>query len=1031
MRLSSICVLRPVGTVLLTAGLMLLGAVAYKHLGIASLPSVEFPTIYVSAYLPGASAETMAATVAAPLERRLGLIDGVRQLTSSSVLSRVNIPIQFELSRDIESAARDVQAAINAAAPDLPPDLPQPPVYRKANPASLPTIVLALTSETLRPGAVYDLVEQILVPKLSEIEGVSDVTINGAEKSALRVQIDPRALAAMNLGMEDVRRALLRANAHSPTGVIDGEAQSYTVSIDDQLLTPETAMDVIVAYRNGAAVRIRDLGQAVDGSRNTRLMARFNQQRGVIVYVYRLPGANIVDVSDSVKAAVAQAEHWFPPSVSISVFADRTSTIRAAIADVKFTLALTTGLVVLSILLFLQRFWATVIPSIAIPASLCGTLAVMWLLGYTLDNISLLALTVAIGFVVDDAIVVIENVARYIEEGQRPVRAALKGAREISFTILSITVSLVAAFIPFLFMGGYVGRFLREFSVTLTAAILISGVVALTLTPSLCGRLLRDTRDRPLNRAQRLCGGGIDACLAGYAWALRHVLRFPLAMLALTLATVAGTVYLYIVLPKGFFPRQDINIVWGRTIAPDDVSFAAMDAIQKRVEEIILADPAVENLGSFLGNLIPSGFLYFTLKDRASGVTAEQVIARLKEKMSEIPNVLVFLNPVQDVAIGARQSASQYQYTLQSDDPVTLNRWTQATVLKFRTLKDSALRDIITDQRLRGLETYLNIDRDSASRLGIQPSEIDSNLYSAFGQRILNLIYTPLDQYELILEVSPEVEQDSTRLRDVYMPGGPAGRIPLSAVAKVEHRYSPLVINHQGAFPAATISFNVAPGMALSDAVAQIAQAEAELNYPQNLRGAFQGDVQAFRQHLETQSLLIMAAIIAVYIILGVLYESYVHPLTILSTLPSAGLGAFAIMYVTGTQLTIIAMIGLVLLIGIVKKNAIMMVDFALDAQRAGTPRDQAIYDACLKRFRPIMMTTMATILGALPIAFDYGIGSELRRPLGITLLGGLCVSQLLTMFSTPVIYLYMARLEDRLARRRAVRRQVRSVAGS
>jgi hydrophobe/amphiphile efflux-1 (HAE1) family protein len=1017
MRLSSVCVMRPVGIVLLTAGLLLLGLFTYNRLGIASLPAVDLPTMHVNAYLPGGSPETMAAVVATPIERRLGVIDGVTQLTSYSSIGNVNIAIQFNLNRNIESAARDVQAAIDASLTDLPADLPRPPTYWKSNPAGVPPVVLALTSEVIPSGELYDLVDTILVPKLSQIEGVAEVSINGAEKSAVRVELDPRAVAAYGLTTEEIRRALLRANGTGPKGSLEGDDQAFTISADDQVVHADDYEQVIVAWRNNAPIRIRDVGHAIDSTRDVRVAARFNQQPGVIIYVHRMPDANIVALSDRVLVALDEIKGWLPPSVNVSVLAERTGTIRAAISDVKFTLTLAIGLVVMTMLLFLRRFWATAIPSISIPASLAGTCAVMYLLGYTLDNISLLALTVAIGFVVDDAIVMIENIARHMEKGETPVRAALKGAKQIQFTVISITISLIAAFIPFLFMGGYLGRFLREFSVTLTVAILVSGLVALTLTPALTGQLLRP-RLKPENRLQRLCERLLAGCLAGYEWTLRRALRFRVLMVLLTIAAAVGTIYLYRIQPKGFFPRQDINIVRGFTSAPSDISFDVMNGLQKRVEDIIRDDPAVESFGSFLGGVIPNGGLFINLKAReAHNATVEAIIARLKAKLTGIPNLLVFLNPVQDINIGARQSNSPYQFTLQADRIEDLYRWSERTINKFRTLKE--LRDIIGDQRLRGLTAYIAFDRDSLGRLGVTPADIDQALYNAFGQRMIDLIYTGIDQYNVILTADPSFALDPARLQDLYIQTSTGESVPLKALARIEHKFAPLSITHQGTFPSATVSFNVAAGYSPSEALEEIDRAVAELKYPESVRGSFQGEARTLRDHLETQPLLILTAIIAVYIVLGVLYESYIHPLTILSTLPSAGFGAFLTLYLTGTQLTVIAMVGLILLVGIVKKNAIMMIDFALEAERAGMRREEAIVQACLLRFRPIMMTTLAAVLGALPIALDHGLGSELRRPLGITLLGGLLVSQVLTMFSTPVIYLYMGRIADFFARRR------------
>jgi hydrophobe/amphiphile efflux-1 (HAE1) family protein len=1013
--LSAPFVKRPVATFLLTFGVLLGGYAAYRQLPVASLPAVDFPTVRVYASLPGASPETMASAVATPLERQLGQIAEVTELTSSSGLGYASIGVQFSLDRGVDAGARDVQAAINASASQLPEDLPNPPGHYKSNPAQAPVMTLALTCETLPAGKVYDYADTVVAQKLSQIDGVSEVTISGAEKSAVRVRVNPAALASLGLGLEDVRTAIAQGNSINPKGSFEGERKSYAISADDQLFGADAYRRLVVTYRNGAAVRLGDIADVIDATANTRVAGRFNQQRAVLIYVYRQPGANIVETSDRIRVTARDLEKWLPPAIKMHVLSDRTGTIRAAITDIKYTQTITIVLVVLVMLLFLRRFWATLIPSVTIPVTIAGTYAVMYAFHYSLDNLSLMALTIAIGFVVDDAIVMIENIVRHIEAGDTAVEAALKGARQIGFTVVSITVSLIAAFIPLLFMGGYLGRFFREFSVTLTAAVVISGIVSLTLTPAMCGKFLRRDEDRRDNAFQRVCERALAAMRRLYEYGLRAALAHRLIMLLATFAICGATVWLYRVVPKGFFPPQETGIIRGITDAAQDISFAAMTERQKAVEDVILADPAIDSMNSWVGGTswagLSTGYFYINLKPHEERrATAEQVINRLRPKLAGLYGINTYLFPVQDFMMGARVGKGQYQYTLQDENLDELNDWLPRVRDRLKELPE--LKDVSTDQQINGLQAALTIDRDAASRLGVSPRLIDNTLYDAFGQRQVSTVYAPLDQFRTVLEVDPALQQDPATLRELYVKSSNGKQVPLSEVTKVTQTTTPLSVAHQGEWPAATISFNLAPDIALSQATDAIHRAEAEMELPPTLRPTFQGNARAFRAHLDNMPLLIFAAVIAVYIILGMLYESLIHPLTIISTLPSAGLGALLALYVTHTELSIIAMIGIILLIGIVKKNAIMMIDFALDAERnRGLSPYDAMVEACLLRFRPIMMTTLAALLGALPMAMDWGSGSELRKPLGIAIVGGLLVSQFLTLFTTPVVYLYLDRL--------------------
>ncbi|HWK46559.1 MAG TPA: efflux RND transporter permease subunit [Stellaceae bacterium] len=1017
---------RPVATFLLTAGVMLLGLVAYRYLPVASVPVVDIPTIYVYASLPGASPETMASSVATPLERLIGQIPGVSELTSTSTLGNLSMPVQFTLERDIAGAARDVQAAITAAAGALPQDMPRPPGYYKINTSQAPILTLAFTSDSLPPGEVYDLVDTIVVPKLSQIPGVSQADQSGAEKTAIRVRLNPSTLAAYGIGLEDVRLAIAAANANSPKGSLEGPLQAYSIGANDQLFKVADFRQLIVTWRNGAAVRLGDLADIKEGVANSRNAAWFNRKRTVLVQVRKETDANVVETVDRVRAALPQILHWLPPSVSVDVLADRTTSIRAAIRDVQYTLALSTGLVILVMLLFLRRFWATVIPSVTIPVALLGTFAIMYVCGFSLDNLSLMALTVAVGFVVDDAIVMIENIVRLIEGGARPLDAALKGARQIGFTIVSITISLISAFVPILFLDGIIGRFFREFGVTLSAAVVVSAIVSLTLTPTMCAMFLgRDAMDRPPGRVRRATDRLFAGLLAGYERSLTVALRRRRWMLGLTFACVAGTIYLYGAVPKGFVPVEDTGTIQGSTEAAVDISFDAMSAKQQAVVDILMADPAVESVYSWISASynLNNGYLTINLKPLAERkLSTPQVIDRLRAAAAPLTGISLFMQPVQNFGGGARPSKAAYQYTLQDPDTEELLKWMY--ILRDKLAAVPELKDVNSDRARNARQASLAIDRDSAARLGVSPAAIDQVLNDAFAQRQVATLYTELNQFKVVLEVDPQFRQDPGALGILHLPAPVTGAsVPLSSVTRQIETLGPLAVYHHNGVAAATLSFNLAAGVSLGQAVDAIHRVERETVLPPDLTASFQGDAKTFRQSNNSQVVLLLAAIIGVYVVLGMLYESFIHPLTILSTIPSAGLGALLALLYTRTPLSPISMIGIILLVGIVKKNAIMMVDFALDAERGqGMKPADAIFQACLLRFRPIMMTTMAALLGALPIAIGTGAGSELRQPLGIATVGGLIVSQMLTLYTTPVVYLYLARLSGWRARRRTRR---------
>ena len=1019
MSLSSPFIHRPVATTLLTTAVALAGAVAFRFLPVSALPQIDFPTISVGASLPGASPEIMASSVATPLERQFGRIAGVNEMTSSSYLGTTGITMQFDLNRNIDGAARDVQAAINAARSYLPANLPSNPTYRKVNPADAPILILALTSPVYDRGKLYDAASTIMQQRLSQVQGVGQVNVGGSSLPGVRVDVNPVQLNSFGLAMQDVSSMLSRQNANSPKGQMVSATTSADIVTNDQLLKATDYMPLIVGYHNGAAVKLSDVANVQDSTENIRAAGFTNGKPSVLIIIYRQPGANIIDTVDRVRDAIPSLKASIPAAIEVNVVLDRTQTIRASVRDVERTLMISVCLVILVVFFFLRTVRATLIPSVAVPVSLIGTFGIMYLCRFSIDNLSLMALTIATGFVVDDAIVVIENITRYIEQGMPSMQAALKGAREIGFTVLSISISLVAVFIPILMMGGIVGRLFREFAVTLSVAILVSLLVSLTTTPMMCSRLLKHVRDDQHGKAYRVSERFFQWILQTYERTLGWVLEHSTLTLVVLALTIGVNIYLLWIVPKGFFPQQDNGTAFGGIQGPQDTSFQAMQAAVSRIVTVVKSDPAVDNAMAFTGGggATNGGFIFMGLKPlQERKVSASQVIDRMRPKLLAVPGANTFMQAGQDLRIGGRMSSAQYQYTIQSDNLQDLVDWGPVLLQQMRKLR--ILTDVNTDQQNSGLQMNLVYDRATASRLGITPQIIDSTLYQAFGQAQVSTMYTGINQYHVVLEVDPKFWQSPVSLQDVYVRSSQGGAVPLSAIAHYEPTTAALAVNHQGQYPSVTISFNLAPGVSLSDASRSIIELEQKMGMPNSIRGMFSGTLQAFQSSLASEPFLIITALLAVYIVLGILYESYIHPITILSTLPSAGVGAVLALMLFHTDLSVIALIGIILLIGIVKKNAIMMIDFALAAERTdGKSPKEAIFQACLLRFRPILMTTMAALFGALPLALGTGTGSELRRPLGITIIGGLILSQMLTLYTTPVVYLSLDRLRVRWLR--------------
>ena len=1026
MSISAPFIRRPVATTLLTVALALLGMIAYQFLPVAPLPQVEFPTIQVSANLPGASPETMASSVATPLERQFGRIAGVTEMTSASSLGNTDITLQFDLNRNIDAAGRDVQAAINAARGNLPANLPNNPSYRKVNPADSPVMILGLTSTLMPREKMYDVASTVLQQKLSQVKGVGQVFVRGGALPAVRVEVNPIALNARGLGLEEVRMAIVQANLNRPKGDISVGERTWSITANDQILTAADYQPLILTYRSGAALRLSDVAKVTDSVENVRNAGLTNGQPAIMVMVFRQPDANIIETVDRVRAVLPELQTALPPSMEMRVLIDATRTIRASVADVQLALMISIGLVILVVFLFLRSVRSTLIPSVVVPISLIGTFGVMYLLGFTIDNLSLMALTVATGFVVDDAIVVVENITRHLENGMKPMQAALHGAQEIGSTVVSISISLVAVFIPILLMGGIVGRLFREFAITLSVAIAISMVISLTTTPMMCSRLLRSREEEHHGRLFQASERLFQRVMGHYERSLGWVLRHPFTTLMVAVGTALATVILYIYVPKGFFPQQDTGRITGTIQAAQDISFQGLEKLMVQFVDVVQKDPGVENVTAFVGGG-NTGRMFASLKpNNQRKESADQIIARIRAKAAPIPGATLIMQSVQDLRMGGRMGGAQYQYTLQADDSKDLLEWAPLVLQKLRTVPQ--LVDVNTDLQNKGLEARLVIDRATAARLGISTQMIDNTLYNAFGQRYVSTMYLPLNQYRVVLTMDSQFLQTPEGLRHVYIRSNKGLLVPLSSLAHFERRDTALSVNHQGQLPSVTISFNLSPGISLGEAVEAIDTAQAQIGLPGTIRGTYMGTAQAFKSSLANQPWLILAALLVVYIVLGVLYESLIHPITILSTLPSAGVGALLALLLFKTELSVIAFIGIILLIGIVKKNAILMIDFAIGVERReGKTPEESIFQACMLRFRPITMTTMAAMLGGLPLAIGMGTGSEMRRPLGIAIVGGLFFSQLLTIYTTPVIYLYMDRLRLRWAGISARYRQGRS----